>query len=49
MEEIKDQYCILEGDIICHGCGDCDKPETWWCCGVNKPIDKRCSCGETYN
>lgn len=22
--------------------------ETWWCCGVEKPITQRCSCGTSY-
>jgi hypothetical protein len=21
--------------------------ETWWCCGVERPIDQRCSCGDS--
>lgn len=38
-------------------CGNCDKligwyrdmpaePTHWTCCGVTRPIDQRCSCGE---
>jgi transcription initiation factor IIE alpha subunit len=23
--------------------------DTWWCCGVERPIDQSCSCGSTYN
>lgn len=23
-------------------------PRTWWCCGVERSINERCSCGEGY-
>ena len=24
------------------------KEELWWCCGVQRPISKSCSCGDKY-
>jgi len=39
---------------VCDSCGKLigwykDKPkepDIWWCCGVARPIDQRCMCGE---
>lgn len=24
------------------------KEDTWWCCGVERSVEDRCSCGDKY-